>query len=920
MLSINKQTDNLSLAVDFIKTTKMNFFIFKAFFNGLKINSIKRNFLFIVLYFIVLIVVNLFLLNNEYNFRNHLIFTNNSANKIAKIIEVEIDCAKYQMNYMANQIAYHGLEQSFIKKIFLNSNNQEQYQDLLTMSSWVDKNNELVINSIHGNLKQKINLNNRKYLEKNKKYPNHISVASPVVGEISKKKIIPITMGVANKESKYLGSIIFGFNIDSLRKKILNNLDSKNFAFLILTEDDELILKSDNYVEELYESKNNQVINDCTVLEEKNLFSKIFSHSDIICVNKVGNYPVKIFVKAKFMPNFYEDSLLKSSLVNNKFYKLQLVIIFSFIIFAIIFLHFLIIKPITKLSKSVKSILQNRQVVLKNPAIIEISELAKALMSLQKLLQNELTLKKELKIAKNKAERAGRSKIQFIGQISHDIKNHIFAVSGLVDLIKNELAKPNNINDCQKIIELIKIQILSLRHFVEDINNQRNILVSRLSIGELKYNQINNLIKDLPSIFQGQLQSDEISINLSLQEDMPELLCDIKRLKQIMINLVSNSIKYSNANTVINISTDYDRKNKKFCISIKDSGIGMSEEEIKLLLSGEGYNIKKIGLRKSFKSQGVGMNNVKKLVELHRGKMEIISKKQLGTTINLYFENDDQFIDIKALEGNKIESHHLIINIDDNKINLMMNKKKVEKLIEDSNCDITGNGYSGIEMIKSKNYNLILLDIDMPEMDGYEVAVKIREFNRHIPIVAYSTKSFDEVNRFIKYQIINDYISKEAGNNEFIATINRWLSKNSNKFIDYCNIIGSKGILIADDERVNLLVIKKYLQSFGCNVIAVSNGEELINQYRNNPQNFDAIISDIEMPELKGDDAITKIRKYNQNIVAIAITGNNNPDYIIKVLNSGFNDYFIKGTNQEFLLMVLAKQFSKTIEVFEQFY
>lgn len=70
------------------------------------------------------------------------------------------------MNYMANQIAYHGLEQSFIKKIFLNSNNQEQYQDLLTMSSWVDKNNELVINSIHGNLKQKINLNNRKYLEK----------------------------------------------------------------------------------------------------------------------------------------------------------------------------------------------------------------------------------------------------------------------------------------------------------------------------------------------------------------------------------------------------------------------------------------------------------------------------------------------------------------------------------------------------------------------------------------------------------------------------------------------------------------------------------------------------------------------------------------------------------------------------------
>ncbi len=898
----------------------MNLFIFKAFFNGLKVNSIKRNFLFIVFYFFILIIVNLFLLNNEYNFRNHLIFTNNSASKIAKIIEGELDCARYQMNYMANQISYHGSEQSFIKKIFVNSNNQEQYQDLLTMSSWVDKNNKLIINSINGNLKQTIDLNKRKYLEKNKKYPNHIFISSPIIGEISKKKIIPITMGVTSKESQYLGSIIFGFNIDYLKEKIINNLDSKNFAFLFLTEDNELILKSDNYVEEFYKSEDSQVINDCTVLEDKNLFSKIFSQSDIICVNKVGNYPVKIFVKAKFMPNFYEDSFLKSSLINNKFYKLQLIIIFSFIIFAIIFLHFLVIKPITKLSKSVKSILQNRQVVLKTPAIMEISELAKALTSLQKLLQNELALKKELKIAKNKAERAGRSKVQFIGQISHDIKNHIFAVSGLVDLIKNELSKPSNINDCQKIIELIKIQILSLRHFVEDINNQRNILVSRLSIGELKYNQINNLIKDIPSIFKGQLQSEEISINLNLQEGMPDLLCDIKRLKQIMINLVSNSIKYSNANTVIDILTSYNQTNKKFCISIKDSGIGMNEEEVKLLLSGEGYNIKKTGLNKSFKSQGLGMNNVKKLVELHRGKMEIISKKYFGTTINLYFENDDQFIDIKALESNKIESHHLIINIDDNQINLMMNKKKVEKLIEDSNCDIVGNGYGGIEMIKSKNYNLILLDIDMPEMDGYEVAVKIREFNRDIAIVAYSTRSFDEVNRFIKYQIINDYISKESGNNEFIATINRWLSKNNNKFIDYYNIIGGRRILIADDEKVNLLVIKKYLQSFGCNVIAVANGEELINQYRNNPQNFDAIISDIEMPELKGDEAITKIRKYNPNIIAIAITGNNNPDYIIKILNSGFNDYFIKGTNQEFLLTVLAKQFSSTEDSSERFY
>ncbi len=351
----------------------MNLFILKSFISGLKVNSIKRNFLFIVFYFILLIVVNLFLLNNEYNFRNHLIFTNNSANKIAKIIEGEIDCVKYQMNYMANQISSHGSQQSFIKKIFLNSNNQEQYQDLLTMSSWIDENNELVINSINGNLRQKINLNNRKYLEKNKKYPHHIFISSPIIGEISKKKIIPITMGVANKESKYLGSIIFGFNVDSLKEKILNNLDSKNFAFLFLTEENELILKSDNYIEELYQSENSKVINDCTVLDDVSLFSKIFSKSDIICVNKVGNYPVKIFVKAKFTPNFYEDSFLKSSLVNNKFYKLQLVIIFSFIVFAVIFLHFLVIKPITKLSKSVKSILQNRQVVLKNPAIVEIS-------------------------------------------------------------------------------------------------------------------------------------------------------------------------------------------------------------------------------------------------------------------------------------------------------------------------------------------------------------------------------------------------------------------------------------------------------------------------------------------------------------------------------------------------------------------
>lgn len=204
----------------------------------------------------------------------------------------------------------------------------------------------------------------------------------------------------------------------------------------------------------------------------------------------------------------------------------------------------------------------------------------------------------------------------------------------------------------------------------------------------------------------------------------------------------------------------------------------------------------------------------------------------------------------------------------------------------------------------------------MPEMNGIQTTEIIREFNKNIPIIAFSTRDVEEIKNHIGKEKINYYLSKQANNLLFFRSINKWLFNQNDNF-DYLNsdldndeklklLLSGKNIILADDRKTNLMVVSKYLQSYNINVEIAHNGQELLEIYKQNQNKFDLVITDIEMPILKGDMVVKEIREINKIIPIIAMTANEAKHDVIKLFDIGVDDHFVKGGDFKNLINIIA--------------
>ena len=238
----------------------------------------------------------------------------------------------------------------------------------------------------------------------------------------------------------------------------------------------------------------------------------------------------------------------------------------------------------------------------------------------------------------------------------------------------------------------------------------------------------------------------------------------------------------------------------------------------------------------------------------------------------------------------------------------MIAKRKIENSLKYTTCDTFLNANEAITTFKEKqkthdNYHLILLDIQMPNLSGIEVAKKIRKINKTIPIISLTSLSYEEFVAQIKKEDpksaknnplgnFNHYLNKSVNCNILNRTITKFSAKeddlsylgNEENYIKY---LQNKHILLADDEPTNLLITKRKFEQYGMKVDMVANGEELLSAYQNslddkNKSKYHIIITDINMPSLTGDEAAKQIRDierknnlcYEDKIPIIALSGN----------------------------------------------
>ncbi len=266
-----------------------------------------------------------------------------------------------------------------------------------------------------------------------------------------------------------------------------------------------------------------------------------------------------------------------------------------------------------------------------------------------------------------------------------------------------------------------------------------------------------------------------------------------------------------------------------------------------------------------------------------------------------------------------------VLIVDDQQSNLIITKLNIEHNLPHISCAVAKSGFEALDLLKKSEidnqpYDLILMDIDMPGMDGITTSKKIRELTLAMPIIANSSRTNNED---IKAST-NDYIKKPSPNHLLSRTIMKWLIADEDDFAylsnetEYLEDLKGKRIILADDQLLNRMVIKNNLQQYGLNITEASNGKEMVEIYQqdlnnNNQQSsFDLIITDINMPVCNGYEAVSQIRSIeainnvNLPVPIIAISGENDESEIKKFFASQINDYFTKGSNPEWLIKIIA--------------
>lgn len=400
------------------------------------------------------------------------------------------------------------------------------------------------------------------------------------------------------------------------------------------------------------------------------------------------------------------------------------------------------------------------------------------------LIQKERIQKEKLREAYVLAENASRAKTDFLNNMSHDIRTPMNVILGYNQLMKEELTDPK-LMDYQKKIEQSGNLLLSI---INDVLDMARIESGKTELVE-KPDVIVDIIEEVSNVFGAMAKEKEIQMNTSIDIKHANILCDSTKVKEILVNLVGNAIKYTpNGGTVtINVQEIPSSRDgyAKFKTKIIDTGIGMSESFIPTLF--DSFTRETTKDTGNIMGTGLGMSIVKKLLDMMDGTIDVESKLGKGSCFTITIEHQIADEEIKTSNNNVLESYqslegkHVLL-AEDNELNAEIDQIILERcgLVVDWVKD-------GIECVgkviqkPNKTYDLILMDIQMPTMNGYIATQKIRELpdkeKSNIPIIAMTANAFEEDKKQALDAGMDGHISKPIDIDKLKREITSTLTK-----------------------------------------------------------------------------------------------------------------------------------------------
>ena len=400
--------------------------------------------------------------------------------------------------------------------------------------------------------------------------------------------------------------------------------------------------------------------------------------------------------------------------------------------------------------------------------------------------KKELQANIELEDAYNKSQSASKAKTSFLFNMSHDIRTPMNAILGFADLIEKHLDEKDK---CKMYLQKLKSSSSFLLSLINNILDMARIESGQTEIVESVWD-VNNFVSDLVSVFESSIKEKNLKFIKFMDIKHENVYCDATRLRQIYLNIISNAVKYTPNGGEIKLiikEIECDKEGyARFQTVVSDTGIGMSKEFLPHIF--EEFSREKTTTESRVVGTGLGMPIVKTLVTLMHGTIEVESEQGVGTKFTVTLDHriarkEEIKVEEEEIKDKDIVSYKgkRILLAEDNELNTEIAVTILEEagfIVEHAE-----NGQVCVDMIKNAKigyYDLVLMDIQMPVMDGYKATETIRAINNprcDIPIIAMTANAFDEDKRKAYVIGMDGHIAKPINIPQLLETISKVLKK-----------------------------------------------------------------------------------------------------------------------------------------------
>ena len=523
-----------------------------------------------------------------------------------------------------------------------------------------------------------------------------------------------------------------------------------------------------------------------------------------------------------------------------------------------------------------------------------------------------MRLNRVLEITAKAAETANRAKTDFLSTMSHDIRTPMNAIIGLTTIAEKNAHDPEAVSENLNKISLASNHLLTLINDILDISKVES---GRLTLSPVSFS-IAESAENLVNISQPMVKEKDIDFSFHINSfEYEYLYADQLRLNQIFINILTNAIKYTppQGKVVVDMTETPAQTPGKITLTyrVKDTGIGMSPEFMEKMY--EPFIRQTDSRVNAIQGTGLGLAITKKMVDMMNGTIECQSVPNEGTCFTIKLELP---IAERQLDEMKLDPIDVLI-VDDDEVLLETAQSTLNTL---GACSETAlSGAEALRMIRErieigKDYDVVIVDWKMPEMDGLELSRRIRQLaGEKLPILLISAYDWADIEDEAKKAGANGFISKPLFRSTLYEKLTELLGiKNDiqNPEDDDSDIAGMH-ILVAEDNDINWEIIYMLLQMHGMESERAVNGKIAVEMAEKDAGKFDLIFMDIQMPVMNGLEATRAIRALPDpkaaNIPIIAMTADAFSENVTECLNAGMNGHIAKPIDIKIVLREIRR-------------